>query len=482
MRSAVIAAEGYVLAPVSRDALEANLESPLPAALPRGRPTAVFLSGTCFHRRERITRVELIVGGERRRPAASGMPRPDVYDAWHAPGSFRSGFWGTVVVETPAEIAVAVRLAGGSELTAPLGAIAAGRGEPAPAPGRPPSIAVCMATYEPDGARLRAQIESLRAQTHSDWVCAISDDHSSPERFAEVEAAVAGDARFTVSRAAVRRGFYGNFERALRMTPAGTELVALCDQDDVWHPDKLAALHDGIGDAALAYCDQRLVDPDGRVIRGTLWKGRRNNHTDMASLLVANTVTGAATLIRRSAVEQALPFPDAPGVAFHDHWLALVALASGGIAYVDRPLYDYVQHREAVFGGVGAHERRRPWREARGAYFLGYVGREVFARTLLARCAGTLAPEARRALERFLAAPDSPTALAWLATRPLRALWGLNETLGSELDLVRGIAWRRLVPLLAVGARRPGRRPLDARFPDDDSFRQRRLERWRARA
>jgi glycosyltransferase involved in cell wall biosynthesis len=310
----------------------------------------------------------------------------------------------------------------------------------------------------------------------------ISDDHSSPERFGEVEAAVAGDPRFTVSRAPARRGFYANFERALRMAPAGAELIALCDQDDVWHPDKLAALRAGIGGAALAYCDQRLVGPDGRVIRGTLWDGRRNNHTDIVSLLVANTVTGAAALVRRSVVEQALPFPDAPGVAFHDHWLALVALAGGGIAYVDRPLYDYVQHRDAVFGDVGASKRRRPWREARGAYFLGYVGREAFARTLLARCAGTLAPEARRALGRFLAAPDSLAALAWLAARPLRALWGRNETLGTELDLVRGILWRRLLPLLAAGARRPGRRPLDARFPEDDSFRQQRLERWRTRA
>ena len=44
--------------------------------------------------------------------------------------------------------------------------------------------------------------------------------------------------------------------------------------------------------------------------------------------------------------------PDAPGVPFHDHWLGLVAMASGDVAYVDRPLYDYVQHPGAVFGPV----------------------------------------------------------------------------------------------------------------------------------
>jgi hypothetical protein len=466
------------------DGLEANLESPLPASLPEGSTTAVFVSGTCFHRHERVERVELMVGGARFRPAAFGMPRPDVHDAWRLPGAFKSGFWATVVVEPPAEIAVVARLAGGRELTAPLGRV-----DVAPPPRTPSaggagrgSIAVCMATFEPDEGRLRAQIDSLRAQTDPNWVCVISDDGSSPGRFTAIEAAVAGDERFTVSRSPRRRGVYGNFERALRMAPAEADLLAPCDQDDVWHPDKLAVLREALGGAQLVYSDQRLVDPDGGVLRSTLWEGRRNEHGNLASLLVSNTVTGAAMLLRRSVLERALPFPDAPGIVLHDHWLALVALATGGIAYVDRPLYDYVQHRDAVFGDVGGEQRVRPWRAARGAYFLGYLGRDVLARTLLARCGATLEPVQRRALERFVAAPDSVPAFARLAARPLRALWGRNETLGTELDLVRGIVWRRLLPLLAVGARRPGRRPLDARFPDESSFRQPRLERWRAGA
>jgi len=467
------------------DGLVVNLESPLPAALPVGSASAVFCSGTCFHRRERIVGLELVAGGVRHRPAAFGMPRPDVFDALREPGSFRSGFWGTVTVEArgPVELAAAVRLAGRRELVAPLGRIDTAAPEPPPrlAGDEDGLIAICMATFEPDPGRLRAQVESLRAQTGVRWRCVVSDDHSSPDRFAAIEAVVAGDPRFTLSRSPRRQGFYGNFERALRMAPAEAELLALCDQDDVWHPEKLAVLRAALGGARLVYSDLRLVDPGGRVLRETLWAGRRNNHTSLASLLVANTVTGAAALVRREVVELALPFPDAPGVQFHDQWLALVALATGDIAYVDRPLYDYVQHGGAVFGDVGAAGRRRPWRAARGAYFLGYLGREVLARTLLARCATALTPAKRRVLERFVAAADSPAAFAWLAARPLRALAGRNETLGTELDLVRGILWRRLLPLIATGATRPGRRPLDARFPGDGGFRQRRLERWRAR-
>ena len=59
------------------------------------------------------------------------------------------------------------------------------------------------------------------------------------------ERLVAGDPRFVVSRSPRRLGFYRNFERALALAPAGARHVALADQDDVWHPDKLAVLLGG---------------------------------------------------------------------------------------------------------------------------------------------------------------------------------------------------------------------------------------------
>ena len=82
---------------------------------------------------------------------------------------------------------------------------------------------------------------------------------------------------------------------------------------------------EGIGDARLAYSDARAVRPDGSVVSETLWRKRRNNHTSLASLLFANTVTGAASLFRRDLLDLVLPFPEAPGVPYHDHWTALVA-------------------------------------------------------------------------------------------------------------------------------------------------------------
>jgi glycosyltransferase involved in cell wall biosynthesis len=470
--------------------LVANLESPLPVWLPTDCASAVFCCGACFHRDEAVTGIELLVDGVPCRAAAIGMPRPDL--AVSGPRAFRSGFWGTVQIpprDRPGsiELALAARSEGGHEFTVPLGRIPVVAREAAAA-SQPEEglIAVCMATYDPDPELFATQIESLRAQTDTHWVCVISDDCSSPERFARLEEIIGGDGRFTVSRSDRRLGFYRNFERALRLAPASAELLALCDQDDRWHPDKLATLRASLGAAVMVYSDQRLVDATGRVLRDTMWRGRRNNHTNIASLLIANSITGAATLLRRDVADRALPFPDTPGLQFHDHWLGLVALAVGDIAYVPRPLYDYVQHAGAVFGevsgGRAARTRAGLLRGGRGAYFLGYLPREVAAQALLARCGERLTVAKRRALLRYCASERSPIAFAWLALRPLRALARRNETLASELELVAGIAWRWAVAILSRVPVARLQRYADASFPDVLSFEQRRLRRWRARA
>ena len=469
--------------------LDVALETDLPTGLPAGTPTAVFVFGHCFHPHAAVTRLTLLVDGVRHRPDAVAMPRRDL-ETWRRNQdldpegrSYRSGFWAVLPVPAPAgpgpvRVQAAVAVADSEETVVELGVIPVT--EPAPvaatagALGIASPIAVCLATYEPEPALFETQIASLRAQTDTRWSCVVSDGGSSPRALARIAEIIGEDPRFVVSPAGRRMDPYRNFERALSLAPAGAPLIALCDQDDRWYPDKLATLRATLGDAMLAYSDLRLVTGDGRVVRESLWTGRRNEWHNLASVLVANTIPGAAMLFRRTLLRTALPFPELPGFHYHDHWLALAALAAGEVRYVDRPLYDYVQHGEAVMGDAARPAPRgaRGSRGLRDAYFGGVVPRQVQARTLLLRADNTLAPRRRRALRWFLAASRSPLAFAWLTLRPLRALAGRGETLGGEWALARGIAWRRLVGHLARG-------PADARFPDPPRFEQPRLRRWR---
>lgn len=433
--------------------MDIAIESPLPEALVAGRATALFLEGRALG----VGDLRLRVDGREQPVTAQRMPRPDL--------GARAGWWAIVDVRpcAPAvEIAAGARPLARIPVSPPTFSSPSGENV-----GSDGLIGVAMATYEPDPLLFARQVESIRAQTDTSWTCVISDDGSSDEAVAAMREAIAGDPRFLLDRSPRRRVFYRNFERALTLVPPEAELVALADQDDVWYPEKLATLRAALGDAPLAYSEQRLVTPQGAVVRESLWNGRRPNHESLTSLLVAGGVTGASILVRREVADLAVPFPDTPGMDFHDHWIALVAVGLGEVAFVDRPLYDYVQHARAVFGRpreMGGGRGMR-WRST---YFGGYLQRAVLARALIARLGDGLAPGRRRGLERYLAAERSPVALARLAARPLRALTGRNETLGSERELALGVLWRHAAPWLR-----------DARCPDSWTFQQRRLQRWR---
>jgi glycosyltransferase involved in cell wall biosynthesis len=326
-----------------------------------------------------------------------------------------------------------------------------------------PRIAICMATHEPRPELLERQAESIRSQTYERFACIVSDDASSPEAVAAIDRACEGDERFVVSRSSQRLGFYRNFERALTLVPAQAEYVAFSDQDDIWHPDKLETLVAEFGDPGvlLAYGDMRIVDEGGHVLARSYWTDRSNNWTSLASLLLTNTVTGAASLFHRSVLDDALPFPR-HGFQYHDHWIACIALALGQIAFVDRPLHDYVQHAENVVGRheplpddykgglinalrrFAANPRQRLGNTAKHArtYFERDVMRmQLLARTIEDRLDGRMAPEKARAVRRVAHMSSSPRSLAWLLGRSARDVRGESETLGIENQLIKGILW-----------------------------------------
>jgi len=451
--------------------LDVRLDAPLPGELAVGSGTAVFVCGTCFAPGARIAALSLVVDGAEQPVAAHGMPRLDLLRTAGEPASYRSGFWGIGRVPARAgggscELRVRARLEAGGEAEAELARIpVVAPAQPvivaAPAPGSEPLVAICMATYEPPAELLRRQLDSIRAQTHRNWVCLISDDCSDRRRFADLEAAVAGDPRFVVSRSPRRLGFYHNFERALGMAPAAARHIALADQDDRWYPDKLATLLGRLGEARLAYSDARIVTEDGEVLADTYWSRRRNNHESLLSLLVANAVTGAASLLSRDVLDLALPFPPGQFAHFHDHWIGLCALSLGDIRFVERPLYDYVQHGDATLGHEAAnrmptlreraHALRRAPRDRvrlwRMHYFVDVCRLLQFATILLMRAGDRMPAAKRRVLESFLRADRSTLPLAALAARGAREVLsrGRPETLGAEWMLAHGFAWRRLL-------------------------------------
>jgi O-antigen biosynthesis protein len=445
--------------------LEAALHEPLARRLEVGRGTALFVEGRCSPGGERPRHLRLRLGGDEHPVLAHRMPAAGAL-------SGREWWWAVIPVlpvDTPrlARLELVATLAGGAEAVAELGAI---RLEPGPAPAagvRGPErrlVAICMATYDPPLELFERQVASIREQTHGDWVCLVADDGSSEAKWDEMTRIVGGDERFRLWRFDERLGFYGNFERALGLVPPEATYVALADQDDRWHPEKLEALLGAIApDVSLVYSDARVVSRAGRTLSETYWTSRRPGRGDLGSLLVSNTVSGAAALFAREVLADALPFPPATGEAYHDRWIALVAAALGRVAYLERPLYDYVQHPKAALGhlranlgarlpgetGAGMLGRRlrrlrdrgfRP--DWRGVYFSLVVRRMLEARVLELRLGARLEPRRRNLVARFAELERSPRAAASLLWRLVRS--SAAGSVGQEGALLRAMAWRRL--------------------------------------
>jgi glycosyltransferase involved in cell wall biosynthesis len=474
-----------------------EIEIAPPERLAVGRGTAFAIGGYAYSPAGQAHSLALRIGDSVQPVARFGLPRDDVYRriAEIDPArrfAYRSGFVSLVDVasvprtERP-EIELVLGLAGGEEARVPVGAIELLPGVEPPEDVRPPGfpgggprVAICMATYEPPAELLQRQLDSLREQTHESWICLISDDRSSDESFGRLIELTQGDPRFAVSRSPLRLGFYRNFERALSMAPAEADFVTLCDQDDRWQPGKLERLIEAIGDAELVYSDARIVSPAGEVVRPSYWTERSNNFTNFGSLLLANSVTGAASLFRRGLLEDALPFPPRLAKAFHDHWLAVVAMARGEIAYVDEPLWDYVQHEEAVIGHLRANKRPRPIRRhlierlrnptggSRAVYYYDWQQQLLSAEVLRLRCWERMTSAKRRTLRLLLSADRGVAGLGWLLGRRARRLWGRDETLDRELFYSYALLRRRAVSLWTAGRRRPNRfLPRDESIPAD---------------
>ena len=454
--------------------LTARLMSSLPEELAVGGGTAILVHGVCAHPARRLRRLALERGGV---TVPVEHERVRETSAWQqADGRRTEAFW--AIVPLPEELAgdevelvLRAELDDGTAACATLARLRLRRslptGDGAVPPAAPAAVAICMPTYEPELELFARQVRSIRAQTTDEWICLVCDDRSSPQTFTGILEVIGDDPRFLVDRSPRRLGFYRNYERLLARVPPGIGLVALADQDDEWRPEKLERLIASMPGAMIAYSDARIVTADGRVRSPTYWTLRENNHTDLASMALANTVTGAAALYRRELIDLALPFPPAHGRFFHDHWLAFAGLALGRIAYIDRPLYDYVQHERSLLGHDRAHawaHGRRPaavrgrhfardpeyfldhWR---GTYFLEYMRLRLFAQVLSMRVRTEMELGKRRTVDRLLADEHSPLVIGWLAGRALRGMIGSGATLGAEGRILRGLAWRRALALQA---------------------------------
>lgn len=360
-----------------------DLDNSIPSSLEVGQGAVLVLSGYCFHLAERVRKIDVCIGEKIHNINDIGEIREDIalkYRGTDDSGnSLSSGFWGMIPVDENLvgrreRVAATITTHKGSVFQQVIGSIEfteLGR-EPVDMPKTAdlniPLVAVCIATFEPELPAFERQVQSIIDQNYTNWICIVHDDGSDRRTKRNILDVCRRDERIVFRGNEVNRGFYWNFESCLKCVPDDVDYVALADQDDYWYPSKIEALVDSLkGDALLTYSDMCLVDESGKTISKTYWENRTNNHTNLDVLLLANTVTGAAMMFKTELLRKILPFPERIGDAFHDHWIACMALYGGTIIYVERPLYDYMQHGSSVIGHCD-FSRVGPWGKVKATF------------------------------------------------------------------------------------------------------------------
>jgi hypothetical protein len=216
------------------------------------------------------------------------------------------------------------------------------------------SVALC--TY--NGARFVAeQIESISAQSQQPDEMIVCDDGSEDETV-KILQKFALNAKFPVRvfRNPVRLGAAANFEQAIGLC-AG-DVIFLCDQDDIWMPEKVVSLVSALADhpqALYAFSDARTIDAGSVVKTESIWAnygvGRAalplSGLAQLRLLVRENFIPGASMALRASFRSAFLPIPVG---WMHDYWIVLLASVLAYGVPVAQPLFLYRTHKNQVCG------------------------------------------------------------------------------------------------------------------------------------
>ncbi len=202
-----------------------------------------------------------------------------------------------------------------------------------------PLVSIALCTY--NGAEyLSQQVETLVNQTYDNIEIIAVDDCSTDRTFNILEEYASQYLHFKLFKNPDNIGYTANFEKAALL--CNGELIAFCDQDDIWHEDKIMLQVNALKDNLLIYHDSEFVYQNGSPMNKkisdvvNLYRGEQPE-----AFLFFNCVSGHSILIRKELLNIALPLKEG---YFHDWWLAYVATNVGKIDYIPQCLVKYRQH------------------------------------------------------------------------------------------------------------------------------------------
>jgi glycosyltransferase involved in cell wall biosynthesis len=201
-----------------------------------------------------------------------------------------------------------------------------------------PSISVCIATF--NGALfIEEQLRSVLIQLSINDEVIISDDSSTDDTI-EIIKSINDPRIYILPKSSYKNPIF-NFENAI--SAAKHEIIFLCDQDDIWLPNKvsetLKVFQDTHADLVLSDC--KVVDEHLNIIHQS-YRNLYNFKKSLFQIFFLNPYLGCCIAFKRRIFRKILPFPKF--IPMHDIWIGSVCELFFKVVVYEKPLMLYRRH------------------------------------------------------------------------------------------------------------------------------------------
>jgi len=216
-----------------------------------------------------------------------------------------------------------------------------------------PSIAILLATF--NGEKFLAeQLDSLQAQTITNWQLYVSDDGSTDRTMDIIKHyQKLWGAEKIQYKDGPQKGFAQNFLSLACNSNIKADFYAFCDQDDIWLPEKLNTALINIKanenkEIPYLYTGRTILvneklKPYGLSPLFTFPASFRN--------ALVQSIAGGNTMVFNNKIKIFLESKGILNIVSHDWWLYIVVTGLGGNVFYDKnPFILYRQHKNSVVG------------------------------------------------------------------------------------------------------------------------------------
>lgn len=239
------------------------------------------------------------------------------------------------------------------------------------------TIEILLATYNGE-KYLSELLTSIEKQSHCNWFLRVSDDLSTDATLDVLNKfRNKYPDRVVIKINTTQLGAAENFMSL--MESSESQVVAFCDQDDVWYPnklhtllsefEKLEAVSGNNYRPILVYSDAIIADKNLNTTHESLFQFHKNSdpasHT-LDRLKFKNCITGCTVVTNQTAIHLSLMSAKkmysetGAKITMHDYWLGLIVAKYNGLfSKICEPLLVYRQHSH---NAIGVHVEKKDFK------------------------------------------------------------------------------------------------------------------------